>query len=173
MKLIPILTLVLPLALAGCASAPPAQPRQVVDVTPAQPATAIVERGDWSIRLPNSWVARDMPDSFLARDPDRGLVVVVKVQDLEPDDIGDADFGGAAVLAALQVEGVKVINAVPHQVAGRPGSAVQLLTDEGVTLLQYAVGAHRRGYLAVCGGPGGGKIIEACQPILNTFSIKK
>lgn len=173
MKLIPLLTLVLPLALAGCASAAPAQPRQIVDITPARPETTVVERGDWSIRLPNSWVARDMPDGFLARDPDRGLAVAVKVQDLEPDDIGDADFGGAAVLAALQVEGVKVINAVPHEIAGRPGSAVLLLTDEGVTLLQYAVGAHRRGYLAVCGGPAGGKIVEACQPILDTFSVKK
>lgn len=173
MKLISVLTLVLALALAGCASAPRAQTKQIVDITPTEPASTVVERGNWSIKLPNSWVTRDMPDGFLAWDPDRGLAVAVKVQDLEPDDIDDADFGGAAVLASLQIEGVKVINAVPHRVSGRSGSAVLLQTDEGVVLLQYAVGAHRRGYLAVCGGPAGGKIVEACQPILDTFSIKE
>lgn len=173
MKVIPLLTLVMPLAFAGCASMVPAQPRQIVDITHVRQKTTVVERDDWNIRLSNSWVARDMPDGFLAQDPDRGLVVAVKVQDLEPDDIGDADFGGAAVLATLQVEGVEVIDVAPHEIAGRLGSVALLLTDEGITLLLYAVGVNRRGYLAVCGGPAGGKIVEACQPILDTFSVKK
>lgn len=173
MKLITLLALVLSLALAGCASAAIVQPRQIIDITSTRPETTVVERGDWSIRLPNSWAVRDTPDCFLARDPDWGLAIAVKVQDLVSDDIGDVDFGDAVALAALQVEGAKVINVVSHEIAGRPGSAVLLLTDKGVTLLHYAVGAHRRGYLAVCGGSTGSKIVEVCQPILDTFSVKK
>lgn len=163
------------LVLAGCASAPAPQPRQFVDITPPAPATVTMEQSTWSITLPDGWKTKPLGTGSLALDPTGTLAVAVQVQDLNAeDDPADVDFGGAAVLASLQLEDVTVMQAMQHQVDGRPGSVTLLKINEtGIIMLQYAVGAGRKGYIVACGGPARSTIVETCKPILDTFHIKK
>lgn len=170
-----VIVSVLALALAGCAASPAPQPRQFVDITPKAPASVTMEQATWSVTLPEGWKTKPLGNGSLGLDPSGTLAVAVQVQDLNSeDDPSDADFGGAAVLAALQLEDVTVMQAVQHQVDGRPGSATLFLIKEsGIVMLQYAVGAGRKGYIVACGGPARSTIVETCKPILDTFHVKK
>jgi hypothetical protein len=171
-----LITLALSLALVGCASTPAPKQRPIVNITPKVEATdqTVVDQATWSIKLPNAWLTTEMAGGgMLARSPDSSLAVAVKFEQLDPEEISDGDFGGAAILAAVSIEGIEVLDARPYTIDGRPGSVALLRLDGGVTMLQYAVGAHRRGYILACGGMGGSRIIEACKPILDTFHAKQ
>jgi hypothetical protein len=167
-------TIISTLALVGCAGSPP-QPHQPVGVVHRAPATVSVVHDDWSLTLPEGWRTRSLKDfGTLSMDPTRTIAVVVQTIELGQDDPPDAVFGDAVALTLFQVDDITVLNAGPRQVDARPGSmAILRINETGGTVVQYAVGANRKGYVVACGGQGLSAIVKACEPILDTFHIEK
>lgn len=189
------LSLIVPialLALAGCASSAPPPPRQIIDVTPpaepAKPKALEVDNAKFSIKLPAGWVVRpggpktegQVTQQLVARSPDflgkAPVLVAINTVALDPDDPIDGDFGGAVAVGAMK-SGALVLMAQPSKVDGLEGSIVMMVlpTDTPIVVLQQAVGHKRTGYVVRCGGDAqqGDKIIELCQPIFESFHIKK
>lgn len=180
----------LTLLLAACAShpAPPVQaPVEKVEVAPLKPADKVVDRSRWSITLPGTWIVRPGPSpvkgrvtqDLVARSVEEvgagPIVVAVMVVDLdEADDPKDEEFGAAAILSTMR-QGVDVIKAMQTTVDDKPGSLAMFRSPNGMLIIQEAVGHNRHGIVARCGGDieQGGKIIEVCQPILESLHLKK
>lgn len=189
------LSLVLPitlLALAGCASSAPPPPRQIIDVTPpaepAKPKALEIDNAKFSITLPAGWIVRpggaktagQVTQELVARTPTMvgaaPVLVAVNTVALDPDDPADGDFGGAVALGAMK-SGALVLMAQPSKVDGLDGSIVMMVlpTDTPLVVLQEATAHKRTGFVVRCGGDAkqGDKIIEQCQPILESFHVKR
>ena len=181
----------LTLLLAACASHPSAPVQapteKQVEVVPPKPTDKVVDRSKWSITLPGTWIVRPGPSpvkgrvtqDLVARSVENvgagPIVVAVMVVDLnEADDPKDEEFGAAAIMSTMR-QGVNVIKATPTLVDGKPGSLAMFHAPSGMLIIQEAVGHNRSGIVARCGGDidQGGKIIEACQPILESLHLKK
>lgn len=186
------LSILIPLTaiLVGCASAPPRQaepPSAPVEEAPAKPTVQTIDRATFSVSLPSDWIVRPGPgktngqvtQELVARSPEMvgqapALVAINTVNLNEPDDPKDEDFGGAVALGMMK-SGAQVILAQPQNVSGLPGSILMAVTPSGMMFIQTATASKRTGFVVRCGGDThqGDKIIELCQPIIESFKVKK
>lgn len=186
------LSLFIPLTvlLAACASAPPKQaepPPVPVEVAPPRPMVLSVDRAKFTMELPPSWIVKpgqgathgQVTQELVARSPEMigqapALVAVNTVNLNEPDDPKDEDFGGAVALGMMK-SGAQVLLAQPQDVSGLPGSVLMAVTPSGMMFIQTATASKRTGFVVRCGGDAqqGDKIIELCQPIIESFRVKK
>lgn len=186
-----LISLVLPLTLIGCAgtfgAAPPAPKPVPVDVAPPAAVGIAIDRPVWSMTLPDGWIVRpggpktmgSATQAFVARSIDKVgaapvIVAGIEIKLGEADDPKEEDFGGVAVMVALK-SGGDVITAVPTKVDGKPGSVAMIAMPGGMLVVQQAVGHKQTGIVVRCGGDltQGDKILDRCQAILSTFSLKK